>query len=306
MSILIFLMLFTAIAKPQVGDSLIQKAESFYENGKYLQSAQAYDQAFKTAGKATLNDMYNAACSFALAGDTAQSVFYLEKAADHGFYELKYLNQDSDLESLHTLNSWQDIIQKVQANYDKLNITLKEKLEDIYWKDQALRFVIEDAYNKFTDEPEVTNYLEKLIKQQDSINLYDVEKIIEENGWPGINQVGDRANTTVWVVIQHSPLKIELKYLPLLRESVEKGESNPAHLAMLEDRSNMFQNKPQLYGSQIVPSKVPGKCEVYNLYEPEYVDQRRKEVGLGPIEDYVKQYGIEWTIKQKNNQIKFK
>jgi hypothetical protein len=38
---------------------------------------------------------------------------------------------------------------------------------------------------------------------------------------------------------------------------------------------------------------------VYEVKDPEYVNQRREEVGLGPIQDYVKRWGIEWTVEQK-------
>lgn len=87
--------------------------------------------------------------------------------------------------------------------------------------------------------------------------------------------------------------------LPLLTESVLSGESKGSHLALLEDRIQMRNGKPQTYGSQIVNDKETGKQIVYEVWEPEYVNQRRKEVGLGPIEDYIKRWGIEWAIEQK-------
>jgi hypothetical protein len=56
---------------------------------------------------------------------------------------------------------------------------------------------------------------------------------------------------------------------------------------------------PQTYGSQITMDNETGKQIVYEIKDPEYVDQRRREVGLGPIAEYVKRWGIEWKVVQK-------
>ncbi len=73
-----------------------------------------------------------------------------------------------------------------------------------------------------------------------------------------------------------------------------------SHLALLEDRIQMRNGMPQTYGSQIT-SDENGKQIVYQIKDPQYVNQRRREVGLGPIEDYLKRWGIDWTIEQKSN-----
>ncbi len=41
------------------------------------------------------------------------------------------------------------------------------------------------------------------------------------------------------------------------------------------------------------------KKTVYEIWKPEHVNQRRKEVGPGPIEEYVKRWGIEWKVEHK-------
>ena len=39
--------------------------------------------------------------------------------------------------------------------------------------------------------------------------------------------------------------------------------------------------------------------KLYDLYEPEFVNQRRKTLGMEPIEEYLKFYNIEFSIPQK-------
>ncbi len=162
-----------------------------------------------------------------------------------------------------------------------------------------LRQMYEDAERKFGEESEEMTYFWQLVSEQDRLNEIEVEKIIEEHGWLGKSVVGGQANTTIWLVVQHGPLEMQIKYLPLLKESVKVGESRGDNLALLEDRILMYSGKPQIYGSQIVNDPNTGEMMVYEIQDPEYVNQRRKEVGLGPIETYVKIWGIEWTIEQK-------
>ena len=159
--------------------------------------------------------------------------------------------------------------------------------------------MVSAARDKFGKESEEMEYFWDLMAQQDSLNEIEVTEIIEKRGWVGKSLVGGEANTALWAVIQHAPLEMQEKYLPLLKESVLKGESVGGHLALLEDRILMRNDKPQIYGSQLTPDKVTGKPVVYEIKDPEYVNQRRKEIGLGPIQDYIKRWGVEWTVEQK-------
>jgi hypothetical protein len=162
-----------------------------------------------------------------------------------------------------------------------------------------LRQLYRDAEEKFGRDSDEMNYFWQLVLEQDSLNEVEVIKIIDERGWVGKSLVGGQANMTLWLVIQHAPLETQEKYLPMLKESVLKGESKGSHLALLEDRIQMRNFKPQTYGSQITTDPNTGERIVYEIKDPEYVNKRRKEVGLGPIQDYVKRWGIEWTIEQK-------
>lgn len=176
--------------------------------------------------------------------------------------------------------------------------TLQEQLEAIYVKDQTLRQLCHDAEQKFGQNSEEIRYFWSLITAEDRKNERAAEEIIKKRGWVGKSVVGGKANTTLWLVIQHAPLAIQEKYLPMLRASVKRGESNGGHLALLEDRILVRNGKPQIYGSQ-VSTDENGKCRVGKIQAPAYVNQRRKAIGLEPIEDYLKRWNIEWNVKQK-------
>ncbi len=300
---LIFL-LFTQFAFTQSFQEQIAKAEAAYDAKNYLESAKAYEMALERKDeKGTAGDYYNAACSWALAGDKEKGLYFLKISADRGWRNFDWMHQDKDLESLQTAPQWTAIADKVQANLDEyekdFDRPLKEKLEKIYVEDQALRRLIGPAEETFGKDSEEMQYFWRLIQQQDSVNEAKVVQIIEERGWVGSNIVGGKANAALWLIIQHAPLETQEKYLPLLKESVLKGESSGSHLALLEDRIQMRNGKPQIYGSQIVTDPDSGEMMIHEIVDPEYVNQRRKEVGLGPLEDYVKRWGLEWTVPQK-------
>ena len=286
----------------QTFSTLINSADSLYNAKNYQESGKVFNEAFNLS-EGISSDYYNAACSWSLAGDTIFSIKYITLAAEKGWQNKKWLESDSDLTFLHNTIGWATALNIVQENIDEyekdFDKPLKKQLELIYIRDQTLRQLYTEAQDKFGKDSDEMNYFWSLVSEQDSLNEIEVIKILDEKGWVGKSLVGGQANMTIWLVIQHAPLDIQEKYLPMMKESVLKGESNGRNLALLEDRVLMRNGKPQTYGSQIQDNKETGEKEVYEIIDPEYVNQRRKEVGLSPLEDYVKNWGIEWTIEQK-------
>ncbi|MEM6698152.1 MAG: DUF6624 domain-containing protein [Bacteroidota bacterium] len=303
--LLLFFTLFAIEISAQTYKELISKANSLYKEEAYQASAEQFDVAFELQ-EGSASSYYNAACSWALASNEEQAISYMKKSVEKGWKKVKWMQQDKDLNSLHEHADWEEIVAQAQANLDEyekdLDKPLKNELEEIYMKDQMLRRMIGDVQEQYGRESDEMDYFWSLISMQDSINEAQVGKIIDERGWVGKSLVGGQANSALWLVIQHAPLEIQEKYLPLLKESVKKGESKGSHLALLEDRILMRNGKPQTYGSQITRDKETDKQIVYEIRDPEYVNQRRAEVGLGPIEEYVKRWDIEWTIEQKTRE----
>jgi len=163
---------------------------------------------------------------------------------------------------------------------------LKHELEQIGVEDQTLRLLLPDVNEKFGKGSDQEEYIWTLIHKQDSICLKKTLEILDNYGWVDISRVGISANQALWLVIQHADLAIQEKYLPLLKESVIKGESQGWHLAFLEDRILMRNNKAQIYGSQAIPDKTTGKMKIYPIEDVKNVNTRRAELGLEPIEEF--------------------
>lgn len=132
----------------------------------------------------------------------------------------------------------------------------------------------------------------------DSTNLVQIEPLIAKYGWPGKSFVGASGNATVFLVIQHADLKTQEKYLPLLEQSVADSQSMPYDLAMLKDRILMRQGKKQLYGSQIVRDSSTGGWKFYPIEDEKNVNARRRLMGLEPIEEYARYFGIVYKLPE--------
>ena len=131
----------------------------------------------------------------------------------------------------------------------------------------------------------------------DSTNLIQVEALIAKYGWPGKSFVGRRGNQTVFLVIQHADSATQARYLPMMKRSVELGESELSDLALLQDRVLMSQGKKQIYGSQVVRNNATGNWELYPIEDEEHLNERRAKAGLETIEEYAKFFGIEYKGK---------
>ncbi|MEM1120718.1 MAG: DUF6624 domain-containing protein [Bacteroidota bacterium] len=129
--------------------------------------------------------------------------------------------------------------------------------------------------------------------EQDEQNLAIIISLIETCGMPTLKEVSRQQMMAIWSVIQHSDKFFMKKYLPLLEESTRNGDLAPSMIALTKDRVLMYEGKPQIYGSQVVNGKL------WDLYEPAYVNQRRKEVGLEPMEDYLKMFDLTFEVPQK-------
>lgn len=283
---------------------IIKKAWDLYETKNYKQSAEKYSEAFSVLeNKANTSDRYNAACSWALAKKIDSSFVQLFKIAEKGNYSnYGHITTDSDLDNLHSDKRWSKILEIVRANKEKAEANFDKPLvailDTIYQEDQGLRRQLREVEKKFGRESDEIKNLWKMIAEKDSINLIKIQKILDERGWLGADIIGNQGNATLFLVIQHSDLPIQEKYLPMMREAVLNGNARPSGLALLEDRVALRQGKKQIYGSQIGRNEETGEFYISPLQDPDNVDKRREEVGLGTLQEYVSRWNIVWDVEK--------
>ena len=303
--ILLLLFLFTSF-NAQEYSKLISEANKLYETKDYKMSTDLYDKAFKIESK-NPSHLYNGACVSSLAGNTKKAFKWLNLSIEKGWTNLKHLNSDTDLENLHSKKEWRKTVEKlekklelIEANYDK---SLQAELLAILDEDQKYRKQIHETLKKFSDDSKEMQDLWKITLHNDSINLLKVKKILDEKGWVGKDIVGAQANSALFLDIQHSDLETQKNYLPMMKEAVIKGNANASSLALLIDRIEMREGRKQIYGSQIGTNPNTKTQYVLPLIDPDNVDKRRAEVGLGSISDYVKNWNLIWDVEKYKSEL---
>lgn len=117
-----------------------------------------------------------------------------------------------------------------------------------------------------------------------------LKEIIDEYGWPSVALVGEDGATAAWAIAQHSDhdVMFQERALELMAAAVADGEADPSQLAFLVDRVAVNQGRPQTYGSQL--GCVDGAATPAPIENEGKVDERRAEVGLDPLADYLAQF----------------
>ncbi|WP_288423827.1 DUF6624 domain-containing protein [uncultured Spirosoma sp.] len=284
---------------------LVNEANEKYLGKEYKKSVELYKRAFAKEQK-NRTDFYNAGCSAALAGDGTLALSWLNQAFDNGYVNIRHMKSDSDLNSLHKTQGWKSLVATMQTKVDRLEAEydkpLQAKLLAIYDDDQKDRQRIDGLGKKYGYNSKEVDKLWKTIAYKDSVNLLSVKAILDQYGWVGEDKVGPQANTTLFLVIQHADLATQQTYLPMMRKAVTDKKAEPSALALLEDRVALGEKRRQTYGSQIGEDST-GTAYVLPLADPDNVDKRRAEVGLDPLADYVKHWGIKWDVDEYKKQL---
>lgn len=171
--------------------------------------------------------------------------------------------------------------------------SLQQRLLDMLERDQRHRSEASALEEQLGHEsPEVQALWEKQVAL-DRQNLSELLAIIESSGWPRRSEVGSDASTAAFLVVQHGDLETQKRCLPALRLRVDEGEAQASHRALLLDRVRVREGLPQVYGSQVVWSEAESRLQLHPVEDPTRVDDRRAEVGLPPLAEYLGQFGIE-------------
>jgi len=284
---------------------LLKKQILFSKIKEYKHSAFMYSSAFKVNDwKGLAHHRYKAACSWALANYPDSAFFQLNRiATKSNFKEYTDLLNDEDFKALHNDSRWLPLLDIVKQNkYAGLNKPLSERLDSVYYDDSNDRILEEEEVKKYGFNSKEVKARWKIINHKDSINLLKVTILLDSHGWLGANLVGAQGNQALFLVIQHSPLKTQEKYLPMMKEAVKNGSAQGENLALLEDRVAIRQGKKQIYGSQVMID-TDGSYFLAPLEDPDNVDKRRGTVGLQPLANYLFNWSLKWDVEQYKNDL---
>ncbi|MDO6435220.1 hypothetical protein Q4E93_31680 [Flavitalea sp. BT771] len=170
---------------------------------------------------------------------------------------------------------------------------IEARLDTVLDDDQSARRKLDEFSKQHNTRR--SDSLWKVIRKKDDANLAKVKDILDKYGWLGIDEIGEKANLALFLVIQHADSLTQVTYLPMMRLAVKDGKAKAEHLALLEDRVLTNQGKPQIYGSQVRTNRA-GKNEFFPIGDEGNVNKRRAAVGLEPLEEYARNFGIDYHL----------
>lgn len=148
---------------------------------------------------------------------------------------------------------------------------LRQKLIDLQKRDQKATGLTEEEFKSITRE-----------------QTEQLKEIISKHGWPKISLVGDDGSEAAWLIVQHSDddLEFQKECLELIIEANKNNEAPKRHIAYLQDRILVNEDKPQKFGTQI-KNDGGDNVEPLPIAEDNNLDQLRAEYGLPPLEMYI-------------------
>lgn len=287
------------------GQSSMTKGDQLRKEGKLEGAIKAYKQEYKASKKWKTG--YNLACAYALTYQNDSAYHYLHKVLkeDTSLWALA----DSDLYALIDDPRWSTIEERQLLQYQEHHGKLKQpeyakKLLRVIMKDQALDYYIDQAKSSFMKEGQAPQWYYPLgaFKQQINKENYIVmQELLDTYGWPKYSTVGElAADAPLLVINHHEDEAVRKKYLAQIKQSCLDNEGSCMEYAKIQDRILVNENQLQIYGMQFRYNDQR-TLEPFPVINPEYVDQRRAEIGLEPLKDYLKRkINYHWTVVQKN------
>ncbi len=126
------------------------------------------------------------------------------------------------------------------------------------------------------------------LERMDRAHTERLRQVVDRHGWPGRSMVGVAGSQAAWLLVQHADHDPEFqrRCLELLDAAAGRGEADPRHVAFLTDRVLIHEGKLQRFGTQLREDE--GRLAPIPIEDPAGVEERRRAVGLGPLDEYVR------------------
>ncbi len=274
---------------PEYND-FIKKGEK-YLNEKNENAPHAYSAAFKTIGWKIIltenhkNDCYNAAQAWMMVLKPDSAFFYLDRIINKlSFTDFDRLINDPAFIPLRYDDRWMPLLTahgQIDSNPCRLLDSLKKE-------DQKWRHLRTKIGNHQTD----TISVEKVVRQiilTDSLIFIQIKKMFDKHGFLGYDKVGKEGSNNFWLLVQHADKHPSFQDSVLTKMKIEadKGNASLSNYAYLIDRVRVNTKQLQVYGTQMQLNSTKTSYEPLPTVEPDKLNDRRKQVGLKTIEEYI-------------------
>ena len=112
-------------------------------------------------------------------------------------------------------------------------------------------------------------------------------QLIKQYGWPTTSLVEQDGVSATFLLLQNtSSYELQRDLLPVVLAAAKFDDNQKPEFAGLVDRLRASAGKKQLFGTLAIPSN--GLLVLYPIEDEKHVEERRKQVGLTPLPDYLR------------------
>lgn len=262
--------------------NLIDTADSLYNNGQYLSAAKIYNKAFNNKNGYSMNyHRLYAAIAWNKAG-------YQDSAFSHLFFLVFTMRFDDTLE--------------LRNNFYNTPIFYKPDFIRIYQKAACQKslqsFIYDSSLAKFMEfvytSDQSTRSLAgtKLAKDKNAFfsqfeNEHILDSIYNKYGWLVPSQIGVKGSQVMFLIVQHSNLEYQLKWLERVKQGVSNCLLLPEYEALLTDRILISQGKKQIYGTQLFWNDKVKRYQFLPIQDITKADFLRNRFGMNDLKSYL-------------------
>ena len=170
-------------------------------------------------------------------------------------------------------------IKPLISQVEAIDASIFQRLDIAYTNDQKFRSINPDD--------EICN---SEIARIDNENKHLLTELFDNYGYLGVSKLNSEMKDYMAIMTLHQDLEFQIKYLPIIEEASDYRECSPDMIAYLIDKVKVARKEKQIFGTQMFYSEKEKKFKPYPISQESKVNIRRKEYGLGKLENYIESF----------------
>lgn len=194
-----------------------------------------------------------------------------------------------------------DVDKKITEEKVEFNQALADELKKMAEIDQIAAYIPQGEHKKLSKD-EWNAFKDSVF----TTHQKRLSKIFKQNGFVGIDKVGAEGSKNFWLMVQHSDHNpdFQKEVLEKMKIEVDKGNADASNYGLLVDRVKLNTGQAQIYGTQVTYNMHTGQAYPKKLADSITVNERRKSIGLEPLEIYLNDMSKMHFLMNKEGYIK--
>lgn len=214
---------------------------------------------------------------------------------------------DMNLSGFKKSELWLTFISKKDSIYSSYQNSLDKEwidaINNMKYMDQKVR---SSYLNLSTDSVKNSELTKLLMSTIDSLNFETLLALTKKKGFPTTETVGYYGINNIWLLLWHhrgieyykNPMWIEIK--PYIIDAMKNGKLRLDFLSTFEDYYAVELKQPMCYGTMFSYYRYFPEYNSIQVLDVNQIDERRKQIGLCPIELHLESLELPLPLGLKN------